>query len=250
MPRKLVRMRANGGNGAAAALSAAPPVGPPPPDRARLRDAVQSLREAQSQLDRLQTARDTAREAGWGLNGAVRDFEQALRAAEADEPGRLALEFANGDVAVISPLIAAKERLAAKRQELERNDALERALDAEIAAGLREIPRREREVGAALAQIIMQSDATRSLVDAHRAAWAKLRSLRSALSVLVSQVLVHAPAGTTEKWLNTEPIEPNVRLLASEDSFPTDLSLAEGLQQALSDMIADPEHAPGLPAVI
>jgi hypothetical protein len=245
MPRKLVRVTANGGNGAAAAT-------PPSPLRARLGEAVRSLREAQDQLGRLQTGRDKSREIGWGLSGEVSDLEAELHTTEADEPARRAYQFIAGDTvtAAVSPLTGLQERLAAKRKAYDDNRALEAALDAEIQTGLRAVPQLERQVSAALAEIIMVSPATSSLIAAHREAWAKLRSLRSALSVLASQVMIHAPSGTTEKWLSTQPIEAGVRLIATEDSFPTDLSLAEGLQQALSNLVADPEHAPDLPADI
>jgi hypothetical protein len=134
-----------------------PGTDPPADARARLREAIQALRDDQERHAAIEDGREKARRRRWEIATQVDDIKAELAAAEADEGGRLAYAFINSTTNSDSPVKTVTIKLEACQQHLTEIVAVEAGLDREIEGLQRRLRHRQTAIREHLTNLVCNS---------------------------------------------------------------------------------------------
>jgi chromosome segregation ATPase len=203
------------------------------PDRDQLRQALANLQIEQQKLASLEDGRNRAREQRWSLGPKLRDAQFELRKALAEEPRRLAHAYAAGeDRDAMTPVEAAQTALDRVQAEHQKIEQVEEALDTEIATVSNNLRERQTAVYTAMSKLAISSPEYQSLLDEHRAAWKRLRTIREALRTVNAAMHGQIPQSYIDEAARAEPLVVSI-------TYPADPELVTAWATALARLEQD-----------
>jgi hypothetical protein len=203
------------------------------PERIRLREKLTLLHEEEQRLTALEDgqlrAEEQRREAGERLRAA----EAALRDAHRDEPGRLAYAFVNNEVIERQSLAQAQALVEQRQREHDQAREIDSALATEIELAQRRLRQCRSNLHEALAAVVTAAPEFTALMDAHTAAWRRLRSVR----VCLRDVVQRACQGYMPQPL--ESLIAAVETLEERVGYEVDQHLISAWRSALERLATD-----------
>jgi DNA repair exonuclease SbcCD ATPase subunit len=200
--------------------------------RDTLLQALAALSEEQQRLSSLEAARERARESSWAASRKINEAETALRQARAEEPTRLAYEFASGGMNAVSSISSAQLALEAAQAEASQIERIEGALDSELIQVTNRLQRAQAAVHRALADLVCSSTEYQSLLEQHTAAWQRLRTIKVALRTIQTALRGEYPQRLAELIALSEPLEERV-------GYPVDAAFVGAWADALAQLEQD-----------
>jgi hypothetical protein len=208
----------------------------PSRDRLDLRHAIEAVRKAEDQLQRLEQAAEHARTKSWSAAGEVETCQQTLAKLQADEKRRLASAWIENDTVDVSPIPAATHALEQAQAELHRITSVENALASELPKAATLLSDAKRDLYVELAAYVTGSNAYSDLCQAHRDAWTRLRSVRAALAAVHSACHGQVPTALFEAAQRSESLSTNVGASVDQD-------FVDSWTRAMAALEKDPDGA-------
>jgi chromosome segregation ATPase len=200
--------------------------------RDRLRDAIARVRQEQERLTSLEEAQTRAHDQLRDAEHALSDAESALQRVNRDEQSRLAYQFVNNGAVDDDPVADAKAIVTTAQAEVERLEKVETALASEVdrvQATLRTLRVTQYTI---MTELVCGSNEYRSLIEAHTAAWQRLRTIKTALKTVSAGLHGQMPQALMDEALRAEPLEVRV-------GFPVDAVFVDAWVNALAALEND-----------
>jgi hypothetical protein len=179
--------------------------------RDRLRQAQAALAEEQQRFDHLAAAQERAHDSLRRAHGALADAQDALTKARHAEPADLAWTFAAGQPTLgRRPPQETEAQVKLRQGELDHLNEITAALESELTQVEARLRRHETAVTAALSTVVAASTEFQRLVGEHDAAWLHLRSVRVALTDILTACAGNLSSDLYGRIQAVQPLEERV----------------------------------------
>jgi DNA repair exonuclease SbcCD ATPase subunit len=202
--------------------------------RSRLADAITRRDHERQRLAALEAAQSKAREQRRQIQSRLSDAQEGLRVAHAEERSALAYSFAaTGKMDGADPVAAAQSVVSRCEAELDQVNRIEDAISGEIDQLQGTLRNLQHDIWRAAANLVVASDEYQLLIASHKAAWQQLRSVKTALRMVQSNLHGYLPSNFAEIADSGEPLEERV-------GYPVDQNLVGAWSMAVAELEKDP----------
>jgi chromosome segregation ATPase len=205
----------------------------PSADRTRLREAITARHSEEQRLAALEEAQDRVHRQLWQAQSRLQNEEATLRRVTHDEGQRKVYAYLNNDAPDADPVADATAMVDTAQDEVARLAELETGLVNEISRVQANLRQLHTDQYAALAEIIVGSPEYAALLEAHKAAWMRLRTVKKALQEVVTGCHAQLPQRFADEPLRAEPLE------SDRVGFPVDAEFVGSWTAALGELAND-----------
>jgi chromosome segregation ATPase len=202
------------------------------PGRDRLRDAIAARQAEEARLAALEEAQSKAHREMWHASSKLQDAEETLRRATRDEGQRRVYSYLNNEAPDTDPVAEATQIVNAARAEVARLEKLEADMAAEISRVQASLRDRRIVYHGVLAELVTHSPEYQALIASHKAAWQRLRTVKTALRTVTHGLHGHVEQRFIDEAEISEPLEIRV-------GYPVDAEFVGAWQKAMSQLEVD-----------
>jgi hypothetical protein len=204
------------------------------PNRDTLRAAIAANKAESDRLTALEQGQLRAIDQRRLAYTAMQEAEAALSEARRQDPVDSAYAFVNQEIGDRQDLIQKEALLDRCRKEHDRLTEIETTLQGEITQGQARLRSCQRDVHAAMAEVVTQSPEYLHLLDEIDASWMKLRSLRCAAIQVQTGLRGYLPQEFERRSQAVQPLEERI-------GYDVDELLIKSWAGALSRLAEDPD---------
>jgi septal ring factor EnvC (AmiA/AmiB activator) len=178
--------------------------------RDRLRESIRRIQAAEARLAELEAGQSRAAEQLRTANGRLSDAVSALTRAQGNESVSLTNAFLRTGQAVTDPIASAQSIVNTETEAVTQLERVEAALTTEIERLRATLQTLYYTRLGCISQLVTTSPEYEQLLQDHKDAWHRLRSIKTALSILAGGLRGQSPQRLLDLILYAEPLESRV----------------------------------------